>query len=170
MAEVLGLGPPGQRLGQVDHSAILWTFCLEQPSRTYVADVSGILRRIAECRRPALLSSRLKATMNHRMMISRIAWAGTAALLIAGASFDAPAQELEPRSYSPSPSGVNFLGLNYRRSTGGVGVDPSLPLENVSAEVDTVSLGYARTFDLLGRSASISFVLPYSHADVSGDV
>jgi hypothetical protein len=65
---------------------------------------------------------------------------------------------------------VNFLGLNYRRSTGGVGVDPSLPLENVSAEVDTVSLGYAHTFGLLGRSASISFVLPYSHADVSGDV
>jgi hypothetical protein len=92
--------------------------------------------------------------MNHRMMISRIAWAGTAALLIAGASFDAPAQELEPRSYSPSPSGVNFLGLSYLRSTGGVGVDPSLPLENVSAEVDTVSLGYAHTFDLLGRSAS----------------
>jgi hypothetical protein len=108
--------------------------------------------------------------MNRRMMISRIGWAGNAALLIAGASFDAPAQELEPRSYSPSPSGVNFLGLNYRRSTGGVAVDPALPLENVSAEVNTASLAYARTFGLLGRSASIGFVLPYSHADVSGDI
>ena len=104
------------------------------------------------------------------MMISRIAWAGTAALLIAGASFDAPAQELEPRSYSPSPSGVNFLGLTYLRSTGGVGVDPSLPLDNVSAEIDIVSLGYARTFGLLGRSASVRLALPYSRADVSGDV
>jgi hypothetical protein len=65
---------------------------------------------------------------------------------------------------------VNFLGLSYLRSTGGAGVDPSLPLENVSAEVDTVSLGYARTFGLLGRSASIGFVLPYSRADVSGDL
>jgi hypothetical protein len=136
----------------------------------YVADVSGILRRIDECRRSTLLSSRLKATMNRRMMISRIAWAGTAALLIAGASLDASGQELEPRAYSPSPSGVNFLGLTYLRSTGGVGVDPSLPLDNVSAEINIASLGYARTFGLLGRSASVGLVLPYSRADVSGDV
>src|SRR3954471_2835183 len=135
-----------------------------------VADVSGILRRIAECRRSTLLSSRLKATMNRRMMISRIAWAGTATLLIAGASFDAPGQELEPRAYSPSPSGMNFLGLTYLRSTGGVGVDPSLPLDNASAEINIASLGYARTFGLLGRSASVGLVLPYSRADVSGDV
>jgi len=139
----------------------------------YVADVSGILRRIDECRRSTLLSSRLKATMNRRMrrmMISRIAWAGTAARLIAGASFDASGQELEPRAYSPTPSGVNFLGLTYLRSTGGVGVDPSLPLDNVSAEINIASLGYARTFGLLGRSASVGLVLPYSRADVSGDV
>ena len=100
--------------------------------------------------------------MNRRLRISRIAWAGIAALLIAGASSDASAQELEPRAYSPSPLGVNFLGLSYLRSTGGVAVDPSLPLDNVDAEVNTASLSYARTFGLFGRSASIGFVLPYS--------
>jgi hypothetical protein len=108
--------------------------------------------------------------MNRRSRISRIAWAGAAALLIAGASRDASAQELEPRAYSPSPLGVNFLGLSYLRSTGGVAVDPSLPLDNIDAEVNTASLVYARTFGLFGRSASIGFVLPYSRADVSGDV
>ena len=108
--------------------------------------------------------------MDHRMMISRIAWAGTAALLIATASFDASGQELEPRAYSPSPSEMNFLGFTYLRSTGGVGVDPSLPLDNVSAAINIASLGYARTFGLLGRSASVGLVLPYSRADVSGDV
>ena len=46
----------------------------------------------------------------------------------------------------------------------------SLPLDNVDAEVNTASLAYARTFGLFGRSASIGFVLPYSRADVSGDV
>ena len=121
----------------------------------YIADVSGIFGRIDECRKSTLLSSRLKATMDHRMMISRIAWAGTAALLIATASFDASGQELEPRAYSPSPSGMNFLGFTYLRSTGGVGVDPSLPLDNVSAAINSASLGYARTFGLLGRSASV---------------
>ena len=136
----------------------------------YVADVSDIPLIIAECRSSSLLSSRLKATMNRRMVISRVGWAGIAALLISGASFDAPAQELEPRAYSPSPLGVNFLGLGYLRSTGGVAVDPALPLKNIDAEVNTGSLAYARTFGLFGRSASIGFVLPYSQADVSGDV
>jgi Putative MetA-pathway of phenol degradation len=108
--------------------------------------------------------------MNRRLRISRIAMTGTAALLIAGASSDVSAQELEPRAYSPSPSGVNFLGLGYLRSAGGVAVDPSLPLDNVDAEVNAASLSYLRTFGLFGRSASIGFVLPYSRADVSGDV
>jgi hypothetical protein len=108
--------------------------------------------------------------MNRCLRIFRIAMAGTAALLIAGASSDVFAQELEPRAYSPSPVGVNFLGLGYLRSTGGVAVDPSLPLDNVDAEVNAASLAYARTFGLFGRSASIGFVLPYSQADVSGDV
>ena len=108
--------------------------------------------------------------MNRRLRISRIAMTGTAALLIASASSDVSAQELEPRAYSPSPSGVNFLGLGYLRSAGGVAVDPSLPLDNVDAEVNAASLSYLRTFGLFGRSASIGFVLPYSRADVSGDV
>ena len=108
--------------------------------------------------------------MNRRLRISRIAQAGIAALLIAGASRDASAQELEPRAYSPSPLGVNFLGLSYLRSTGGVAVDPALPLSNIDAEVNTGSLSYARTFGVFGRSASIGFLLPYSQADVSGEV
>ena len=100
--------------------------------------------------------------MNCPSKIPPIVWAGIAALLVASASFGASAQELEARAYSPAPLGVNFLGLSYLRSTGGVAVDPSLPLDNVDAEVNTASLAYARTFGLFGRSASIGFVLPYS--------
>ena len=91
--------------------------------------------------------------MNRPSKIPRIVWAGIAALLVASASFGASAQELEARAYSPAPVGVNFLGLSYLRSTGGVAVDPSLPLDNVDAEVNTASLAYARTFGLFGRSA-----------------
>jgi hypothetical protein len=116
------------------------------------------------------LPIREKGQMNRRSRIFRIANTGMAALLIAGASSDASAQELEPHAYSPSPLGVNFLGLSYLRYTGGVAVDPSLPLDNIEAEVNTASLSYARTFGLFGRSASLGFVLPYSRADVSGDL
>ena len=86
--------------------------------------------------------------MNCPSKIPPIVWAGSAALLVASASFGAPAQELEARAYSPAPVGVNFLGLSYLRSTGGVAIDPSLPLDNVDAEVNTASLAYARTFGL----------------------
>jgi hypothetical protein len=88
--------------------------------------------------------------MNCPSKIPPIVWAGIAALLVASASFGASAQELEARAYSPAPVGVNFLGLSYLRSTGGVAVDPSLPLDNVDAEVNTASLAYARTFGLFG--------------------
>jgi hypothetical protein len=104
------------------------------------------------------------------LRIFRIALAGTAALLISGASREAFSQELEPRAYSPSPLGANFLGFTYLRSTGGVAVDPALPLKNIDAEVNTGTLSYVRTFGLFGRSASLGFLLPYSQADVSGDV
>src|SRR6476659_5685773 len=38
------------------------------------------------------------------------------------------AQEIEPRSYSPAPTGVNFLVTVVGHSEGGVLTDPSLPL------------------------------------------
>lgn len=80
------------------------------------------------------------------------------------------AQELEPRAYSPNPTGVNFLVLGYTRSTGGVLIDASLPLDNVVADLDSWIAGYGRSFGLFGRSASVALSVPYAQADVSGDV
>lgn len=82
----------------------------------------------------------------------------------------ARAQEMEPRAYSPSPVGMTFLGLSWQRSTGGVTTDATLPITNVDAEIDSSILGVARSFSLGGRSASIGFALPYTWADVSGEV
>ena len=67
-----------------------------------------------------------KFVMNWRLQISRAAAGGIAALIVAGASLGVSAQELEPRAYSPSPLGVNFLGLSYLQSSGGGSVP--LPL------------------------------------------
>ena len=49
----------------------------------------------------------------------------------------AHAQELEPRAYSPSPVGTNFLVLAYVRTTGDVVFDPALPFSDVSARLHT---------------------------------
>lgn len=101
-----------------------------------------------------------------RRCLPRIGWI----LLWCGAIGTGRAQELEPRAYSPNPAGVNFLVLGYTRSTGGVLIDASLPLDNVVADLDSWIAGYGRSFGLFGRSASVALSVPYAQADVSGDV
>lgn len=80
------------------------------------------------------------------------------------------AQELEPRAYSASPVGANFLVANYTRLTGEVLTDPSLPITDIDAEINLGTLGYVRTFGLAGRSASLGILVPVAQADVSGNV
>jgi hypothetical protein len=79
-------------------------------------------------------------------------------------------QELEPRSYSASPVGTHFVVLNATRLEGEVLTDPALPVKNVQSEIDVYLVGYARTFALAGRTASLGLVLPFARGDVSGDV
>ncbi|MGO4304436.1 transporter [Cupriavidus sp. RAF12] len=80
------------------------------------------------------------------------------------------AQELEPRAYSAAPIGTHFLLATYARLGGDVLTDPSLPITDVNAKIDIFALGYLQVFDLLGRTASVGVVLPYSRANVTGNV
>ena len=82
----------------------------------------------------------------------------------------AGAQELEPRSYSASPVGLNFAILGFVRSTGDVVTDPSIPITNAEAHINGFALGYGRTFGLLGRQALVTAALPYAWGDAEGDV
>jgi len=82
----------------------------------------------------------------------------------------ASAQQLEPRAYSPSPVGLNFLGLGFLYSYGGVVLDPSLPIENIHAKVYNALPYYGRTFGLFGRQSSVTLTTPYAWATVHGDV
>jgi hypothetical protein len=97
------------------------------------------------------------------------AWIGMAVWLAlpAAAAF---AQELEPRAYSPNPTGANFVLLAYGHSSGNVVFDPSVPITDVSAKVNQGALFYGRTFGLFGRSASAAVQLPYVWGNVEGDV
>lgn len=80
------------------------------------------------------------------------------------------AQELEPRTYSASPIGTNFIFANYTYLTGDVLTDPSLPITNVEASIGAVTLGYVRTFGLFGNTASFGFALPFLRGNISGNV
>jgi hypothetical protein len=65
------------------------------------------------------------------------------------------AQELELRRWNHLPINQNFATANVAHTTGDISVDPTLQLENVTVELDTLLLGYIRTFELLDKTARV---------------
>jgi len=82
----------------------------------------------------------------------------------------ASAQDMEPRAYSASPVGANFLVVVASHSTGAVLIDPAVPVTDVHADVNGFALGLGHTFNLLGKLGLVSVALPYAVADVTGKV
>ena len=82
----------------------------------------------------------------------------------------AAAQDMEPKAYSASPVGANFLVATYGRSTGSVVFDPSLPITDVNARVGNVALGVGHTFGLFGKLTRVSVAFPYAWGRVTGKV
>jgi hypothetical protein len=82
------------------------------------------------------------------------------------------AQELEPRSYSNTPVGINFLIAGYAYTEGKSAFDPSLGVANAQFRANTQVLAYARSLNAWGNSAKFDVILPYSsfsgHALVGG--
>jgi hypothetical protein len=76
--------------------------------------------------------------------------------------FAASAQDLEPRSYSNVPVGLNFLIVGYGYTEGGASTDPSLPIEDPELEQHSSVLAYSHSFDLLGQLAKVDLSAPYS--------
>lgn len=80
------------------------------------------------------------------------------------------AQQLEPRAYSPSPVGTTFLVLGFARSSGGVTFDPTIPVTDVEAKLNSPFVGMGATFGLIGRQSLLTAALPYVWGEVSGNV
>jgi len=94
------------------------------------------------------------------LLVLSMCWAGPACL----------AQEIEPRAYSPSPSGVNFLLMVAGHSEGGVLTDPSVPVTDIEAKIGALGFGYGRTFGMFGRSANVAVAVPYLTLDATGNI
>ncbi len=82
----------------------------------------------------------------------------------------ASAQELEPRLYQNAPIGLNGLVVGYGYSAGNFLVDSSLPIEGAKAEVQSITIGYLRSLNFLGKSAKLDVVLPVSWGQFEGVV
>jgi hypothetical protein len=111
----------------------------------------------AECRRRS----------GKRLRLSR--WA--APTVAAGLAFATPpgaqAQLMEPRSYANVPVGLNFLSAGYGYLWGNVLTDPSLPVQDVDAQISTALLSYTRAVRVGGGQ---SLLVPYAWLSASGEV
>lgn len=80
------------------------------------------------------------------------------------------AQQMDPRAYSNVPLGLNFVLAGFAHTEGDVLLDPSLPVENAHAVVQTAILGYVRTLAFWGQSGTIGLVLPYASLSADGSL
>jgi len=100
----------------------------------------------------------------------RSALTAAIAVMAMGTFSSARAQTMEPLSYTNSPVGLNFLIAGYSYQSGSVLADPSLPIHNVEAKVDSATLAFSHILDCWGQSGSIALVMPYVRLSASGDV
>jgi hypothetical protein len=83
-------------------------------------------------------------------------------LWLAAKTIPVNAQQLEPRTYTNTPVGMNFLIAGYGFATGSIVSDPSLPLQNADIDSHELVLGYARSLDMWGLSGKFDMILPYA--------
>jgi len=95
------------------------------------------------------------------MMHRHVRAAALVAALL-GTSSVARAQDLEPRAYTNTPVGLNFLVVGYGYTSGGLATDPALPIEDAHLETHAALLAYARSIDVLGLSGKVDVILPYA--------
>lgn len=70
------------------------------------------------------------------------------------------ATDIEPRSYSNIPVGLNFLIAGYAYTKGNVTFAPSVPITNGKLEIHGAVLAYVRSLDIWGKSGKLDIIIP----------
>lgn len=80
----------------------------------------------------------------------------------------ASAQELEPGAYWPLPEGLNIFTVVNNFNWGDVAFDPSAPIDEARAKVNTTAFAFTRAFSIGGRSANAGVMVPVIGGHVEG--
>ena len=80
------------------------------------------------------------------------------------------AQDLEPRRWAHLPSGMTIVGAGYAYTDSFVYFSPFWKITDTSAEINSLGVSAIYTFDLAGKSARVSFLLPYVSGRWEGNV
>jgi len=82
--------------------------------------------------------------------------------LALGAASAAQAQDMEPRSYSNAPIGLNLLVAGYAYTRGGLAFDGALPITDPHLNMSSAVLAYGRVLEVWGQSAKLNVLVPLS--------
>jgi hypothetical protein len=85
-----------------------------------------------------------------------------AAAVLLAASPVVLAQELEPRAYANTPTGLNFLLAGYGYTEGDLSFDPAIRIEDADLRTNSAIVAWARSLGVRGRSAKVDVILPYT--------
>lgn len=91
-----------------------------------------------------------------------------AAGILAGTIGSVAAQDLEPRRWGHLPTGSHFAGGGYLNTTGEIGLDPVLLIEDVTVEMHTYAFKYIHVFEAFERSARIDLSQGYQDGTWEG--
>ena len=80
----------------------------------------------------------------------------------------ASAQELEPGAYWPLPVGLNIITVVNGFNWGDVSFDPSAPIDEANAAINTTAVVFTRAFSLAGRSANAGVTVPVIGGHIEG--
>ena len=80
------------------------------------------------------------------------------------------AQEAEPRAFSNTPTGLNFLIGGYLYAEGKMAFNPDLAIADANFNSNTALLAYVRSFELGGQSAKFDVIVPTSSFSAQGIV
>lgn len=78
------------------------------------------------------------------------------------------AQELEPRSLTNLPRGINFFSAGYAYASGNTLLDPALPLEDFNGRINSIIVAYIRSVNFWGKSGKVGIILPFAGGDFEG--
>jgi hypothetical protein len=91
-------------------------------------------------------------------------------LVSSGLAEQVSAQDLEPRRWSHLPIGQTIVGVGYGYTEANVFFSPVLKLTDGTSRINGLGFSAIHTFDLAGKSARISLLLPYASGRWEGDI
>ena len=82
----------------------------------------------------------------------------------------AKAQDLEPRRWGHLPTGMTVVGVGYAYTDAFVYFSPFWKVTDTTAEINSLGVSALYTFDMAGKSARVSFLLPWVSGRWEGNV